>query len=119
MSAAVTLMTELASNTATIIILLPLLFGAAVEAGLHPMLVALPATLSVSYGFMLPVGTPPNAIAYATGRIPMRDMVRAGFLLDLVAITLVCLFTWFWIGPRLGFDFSQVPNWAASAPSGP
>lgn len=118
-SASVTLLTELASNTAAINVLLPLLFGAAVESGLHPMLVALPAVISVSYAFMLPVGTPPNAIVFATGRIPMRAMLRAGWRLDLVAILLTCLFTVFWVAPRLGFDLGSAPDWAASGPPGP
>jgi len=118
-AASVTLLSELASNTAAINILLPLLFGAAIQAGMHPMLVALPAVISVSYAYMMPVGTPPNAIAFATGRIPMRDMVRAGFLLDLIAISLVCLFVVFWVAPRLGFDLGTMPEWAASAPAGP
>lgn len=118
-SASVTLLTELASNTAAINILLPLLFGAAVQSGMHPMLVALPAVISVSYAYMLPVGTPPNAIAYASGRIPMRDMVRAGSLLDAIAVALVCLFTVFWVAPRLGFDLAAPPAWAAGVPPGP
>ncbi len=118
-SATVTLLTEIASNTATISILLPLLFAAAVESGIHPLLVAIPATLSVSYGFALPVGTPPNAIAFATGRIRMLQMVRAGLILDFIAILLVTGFTWLWIGPRLGLDFHALPDWAAPVPVGP
>ncbi len=118
-AASVTLLSELASNTAAINILLPLLFGAAIESGMHPMLVALPAVISVSYAFALPVGTPPNAIAFATGRIPMRDMLRAGLLLDLIAIALVCLFVVFWVAPRLGFELSVTPEWAAEVPAGP
>lgn len=116
---AVVLFSELASNTAAINILLPLLFGAAVQAGLHPMLVALPAVAAVSYAFMLPVGTPPNAIAYATGRIPMRDMIRAGALLDLAAVVLISIAVVSWIAPRLGYDLAEVPAWSAPAAPGP
>lgn len=118
-SAAVTLLTEIASNTATINVLLPLLFGAAVAAGIHPLLVAIPAVLSVSYGFALPVGTPPNAIVFATGHIRMGQMLRVGLLLNLMAILLVSFFTLFWTGPRLGFDLGSMPDWAAPAPAGP
>lgn len=118
-AATLTFLTEIASNTATIALLLPLLFSAAVETGLHPMLVALPAVLSVSYGFALPVGTPPNAIAFATGRIRMGQMVRAGLLLDVLAVLIVTAFLLLWIGPRLGYDFDSFPSWAASAPAGP
>jgi len=118
-SASVTLLTEIASNTATINVLLPLLFGAAVAAGLNPLLVAIPAVLSVSYGFALPVGTPPNAIVFATGRVRMNQMLRVGILLNLIAILLVTLFTLFWTGPRLGFDLRTMPGWAAAEPAGP
>lgn len=118
-SASVTLLTEIASNTATINVLLPLLFGAAVAAGLHPLLVAIPAVLSVSYGFALPVGTPPNAIVFATGQIRMTQMLRVGLILNVLAILLVSLFTLFWTGPRLGFDQRAMPDWAAPAPAGP
>jgi sodium-dependent dicarboxylate transporter 2/3/5 len=118
-AASVTLLSELASNTAAINLLLPLLFGAALETGLHPMLVALPAVVSVSYAFMLPVGTPPNAIVFATGRIPIRVMLRAGLLLDLIAVALVSLFTVFWVAPRLGFDLAVLPEWAAPTPTAP
>lgn len=118
-SATLTLLTEIASNTATIAVLLPLLFSSAVAAGIHPMLVALPAVLSVSYGFALPVGTPPNAIVFATGRIRMRQMVRAGLLLDVIAILLVTAFVLLWVGPRLGYELGTPPSWAASQPAGP
>lgn len=118
-SASVTLLTEIASNTATINVLLPLLFGAAVAAGLHPLLVAIPAVLSVSYGFALPVGTPPNAIVFATGQIRMGQMLRVGLLLNVLAILLVSFFTLFWTGPRLGFDLRSSPEWAAPGPAGP
>jgi sodium-dependent dicarboxylate transporter 2/3/5 len=118
-AATLTLFTEIASNTATIALLLPLLFGAAVETGLHPLLVALPAVFSVSYGFALPVGTPPNAIAFATGRVRMGHMIRTGLLLDFLAILLVTAFVLLWTGPRLAPDLRSFPSWAAPAPAGP
>lgn len=111
-SAAVTLFTELASNTAAVSVLLPLLFGAAVAAGVHPLLVSLPAVLSVSYAFALPVGTPPNAIAVGTGLVPPARMLRAGLLLNLFAIALVTVATLFWTGPTLGLDSTTLPSWA-------
>jgi sodium-dependent dicarboxylate transporter 2/3/5 len=62
----------------------------------------IPATLAASAGFMLPVGTPPNAIVFSTGRIPTREMARRGFLLNLVAVPLLTAGTWLLIRPILG-----------------
>jgi len=112
----VTFMTEITSNTATINVLLPLMFSASVAAGIHPLLLALPASLAVSCAFMLPVATPPNAIVFSSGRLRVGEMARAGLLLNLCTVALVTLFTWFWIAPRWGFDLSSFPSWAEVAP---
>lgn len=53
-----------------------------------------PAVLSASYGFMLPVGTAPNAIVYGTGEIPMRTMMREGLAMDLMAVMLIAVICW-------------------------
>lgn len=79
-------LTELTSNIATTASLLPVLAGIAVELGISPWLLAIPATLSASCAFMLPVATPPNAIVFGTGHVAVREMMRAGFLLNLFAI---------------------------------
>jgi sodium-dependent dicarboxylate transporter 2/3/5 len=88
-----TFLTELTSNTATSLLLLPILAGVAQGIGIHPYLLMVPAAISASCAFMLPVGTPPNAIAYAGGYIRMGDMVKAGFVLNLVGILLTTLVT--------------------------
>jgi sodium-dependent dicarboxylate transporter 2/3/5 len=54
----------------------------------------IPATISNCLAFMMPVGTPPNAIIYGTGHVRMRDMVRAGFVLNLVGAVIVTFFCW-------------------------
>jgi solute carrier family 13 (sodium-dependent dicarboxylate transporter), member 2/3/5 len=108
----ITFLTEITSNTATINVLLPLLFSASVAAGIHPMLIALPATFAVSCAFMLPVATPPNAILYSSGRLKVSDMARAGIWLNLLTAILVSLFAVYWIAPRWGFDLSVFPDWA-------
>jgi sodium-dependent dicarboxylate transporter 2/3/5 len=92
---AVTFLTETTSNTATTVLLMPLLAPAAIVAGIDPGLLMVPAAMSASCAFMLPVGTPPNAIVFGTGRIPITYMAREGLVLNLIGaviITLVCYF---------------------------
>lgn len=109
---AVAFLTELTSNTATINLLLPLIFSASVAAEVNPMLLAVPATLAVSCAFMLPAATPPNAILFGTGRITVPQMARAGLLLNLLTAVFVTLFTFLWIAPRWGLDLDSFPDWA-------
>jgi solute carrier family 13 (sodium-dependent dicarboxylate transporter), member 2/3/5 len=82
----VVFLTELTSNVATTASLLPVLAGMAIQLGISPWLLAIPATLSASCAFMLPVATPPNAIVFGTGHVTVREMMRAGFWLNLFAI---------------------------------
>ncbi|HEX6644395.1 MAG TPA: SLC13 family permease, partial [Gemmatimonadales bacterium] len=89
--ASVVFLSELASNTAAAATFLPIAGALAVGLGESPLLLVIPAALAASCGFMLPVATPPNAIVYASGRIPMGRMIRAGFLLNVVMIALLTL----------------------------
>jgi len=77
---------ELASNTAMAAVFLPIVGGLATVLGIAPVELVVPVGLAASLGFMLPVATPPNAIAYATGDVKSSDMLRAGALLDVVSI---------------------------------
>ena len=88
----VTYLSELTSNVATVNLVMPIIAPTASDMGLSPLTLLLPAALAASCGFMLPIATPPNAIAYSTGRLSVRDMVRAGFWLNWIGITLVVLF---------------------------
>lgn len=91
---AVTFMTEVTSNTATASLLMPLLAATAAAGEMNPMLLMVPAVLSASCAFMLPVATAPNAIVFGSGRVRIKDMARAGFVLNLagaVVITVVCV----------------------------
>lgn len=117
-SLGVTFLTEITSNTATINVLLPLMFSACVAAQVHPMMLALPATLAVSCAFMLPVATPPNAILFSSGRLTVLDMARAGILLNVLTAVLVTLFAYYWIAPMWGFDLTEFPDWAEPAADG-
>jgi len=111
-SLVLTFLTEVTSNTATINLMLPLLFSAAVAADMHPMLLAVPATMAVSCAFMLPVATPPNAIMFGSGRLRIGQMARAGLLLNLLTALLVTLFALGWTLPQWDFDITQIPAWA-------
>jgi sodium-dependent dicarboxylate transporter 2/3/5 len=85
------LLTEVASNLATASMLLPIIATSAESFGLHPVPLMLAATIAASFGFMLPAGTPPNAIVYSSGYISVPQMARSGILVDLFGAFLVAL----------------------------
>lgn len=84
-----TFLTELTSNTATTQVALPILGSLSRAVDLNPLVVMIPATLSASFAFMLPVATPPNAIVFGSGEVRMADMIRAGLILNLIGVALV------------------------------
>ena len=104
--AMLTVMTEFTSNVATATTFLPVLGSTAVELHIDPRLLLIPATISASCGFMMPVGTPPNAIVIGTGRVPVRSMMKYGLFLDLVGIVFVSLMTLWLLGPIFGVQSS-------------
>lgn len=90
-----TFLTEFTSNTATINTLLPILAAMAIELHIDPRLLMIPATVSASCAFMFPVATPPNAIVFGSGKVPMEAMLRYGLVLNLLGVVYVSLATWF------------------------
>ena len=82
-------MTELTSNTATVSTFIPILGATALGLGENPLMLIVPATLAASCAFMLPVATPPNAIVYGSGYIRIPEMVKAGFVLNLIGIVVL------------------------------
>ncbi len=93
---AVTFLTEVTSNTATASLLLPILAATALAAKIDPKLIMIPATISCSFAFMLPVATPPNAIIFSSEKLTIRTMAREGFALNVIGaliITTVCWLT--------------------------
>ncbi|GMA39972.1 SLC13 family permease [Mobilicoccus caccae] len=82
-------LTELTSNTATAATFLPVAGGIAMGLGIDPLLLAVPVALSATCAFMLPVATPPNAIAFGSGYVTIGQMVKGGFLLNLAGMLLV------------------------------
>ena len=92
--ALVVLITEFASNVAAASAIIPVVAGVIAATGVDPILLALPAAWAASWGFMLPSGTGPNAIAWATGHIALQRMLKAGLLLDLAGIPLMVGTVW-------------------------
>ncbi|WP_444930098.1 SLC13 family permease [Microbulbifer sp. SSSA002] len=90
----VTFLTEITSNTATATLLMPILAVAATSAGFEPMVLMIPAAMSASCAFMLPVATAPNAIAYGTGKVRIQDMVREGAILSVTASLIIAGMSW-------------------------
>ncbi|MEO6167396.1 MAG: SLC13 family permease, partial [Chitinophagales bacterium] len=89
----VCVISEFASNVASIQLVLPILISIQKATGISPLLLLVPATLAASLGFMLPVATAPNTIVFGSGRIRSTDMRNAGSLLDLAGIMLITLFS--------------------------
>lgn len=94
LTALVILITEFASNVATASGVLPVVAGLVAATGADPWLMAMAASMAASWGFMMPSGTGPNAIAWASGHIALPKMVKAGFLLDLAGIPLIVGVIW-------------------------
>ena len=91
LTATVVLLTELASNTATVAALLPIMATVAAGAGMDVVVVSAAVAMAASCAFMLPVATPPNALVFATGHVTVAAMMRAGFVMNLISVVLVSL----------------------------
>ncbi len=107
----VTFLTEITSNTAIANIFLPVLAATAVGLGLHPFILMVPATISASCAFMLPVATPPNAIVFSSGVVSMTGMVRAGIVLNCIGVALVTIIIYLLVLPVFGITLSSLPAW--------
>ena len=92
----VVFLTEVTSNTATAEMLLPLVASVAQAIEVNPLLLMIPVTLAASMAFMMPVATPPNAIVFASGKLRIQDMVTTGLIINLFAIVIITLITWWW-----------------------
>jgi sodium-dependent dicarboxylate transporter 2/3/5 len=83
------LVSEFASNTASTTLLVPVVIAAAQASGFDPVRPALATGLAATCGFIFPVSTPPNAIVFGTGKVPLSRMIRVGVVLDLTSIVVV------------------------------
>jgi solute carrier family 13 (sodium-dependent dicarboxylate transporter), member 2/3/5 len=87
----VTVISEFASNVASIQLVIPILVSLQQVLDVHPLLLMIPATLAASLGFMLPVATAPNTIVFGSKRIKVRDMMKVGLLMDVIGIILITI----------------------------
>ena len=108
----ITGLTEVASNTATISLSLPIMASLSQAIEAHPLLLLIPTTVAASCAFMLPVSTPPNAIVYGSGRIPIMKMVIAGIWLDILSVVLLTGFV-YTLGHMAFGVLDGFPIWAA------
>ncbi|XP_044142598.1 LOW QUALITY PROTEIN: solute carrier family 13 member 2 [Bufo gargarizans] len=104
--------TECTSNVATTTLFLPILASMAKAIHLNPLYIMLPCTLSASLAFMLPVATPPNAIAFSYGQLKVVDMAKSGFVLNIIGVLVITLAINSW-GFYM-FDLGKFPTWANS-----
>ena len=95
---AVTFLTEVTSNTASANILLPIFAVAALASRIDPVLLMVPATISCSFAFMLPVATPPNAIVFGSEQLTIRQMAHEGLFLNLVGVVVATTVCWLTFG---------------------
>lgn len=86
---------EVMSNIAQVIVFAPVVSSLALALGMDPLLLGIPMTLGASCAGMMPMGTPPNAIVFASGHIKLKQMTKAGFAMNIVAVLLITLFSWF------------------------
>jgi sodium-dependent dicarboxylate transporter 2/3/5 len=87
-------LSEIMSNVAQVIVLAPVISSVAIALKMDPLLLGIPMTLGASCASMLPMGTPPNAIVFASGYIKIKDMIKTGFVLNIICIILITLFCW-------------------------
>ena len=106
-----TFLTEVTSNTATTTMMLPILAATAHVLKINPLLLMLPATMSASCAFMLPIGTPPNAIVFASGKVGLMQMGKTGFVLNLIGVGVITAFVYFWVVPVFGITPGESPSW--------
>jgi len=105
--------TEIASNAATASIFVPVVLSVAESLGVNPLYFGLPVTVATSFVFILPVGTPPNAIIYESRMIRAMDMLKAGLVMNVLCtcVNLLNVNTWtYWF-----FSLDTYPNWAHSS----
>jgi solute carrier family 13 (sodium-dependent dicarboxylate transporter), member 2/3/5 len=114
----ITFLTELTSNLATTEMILPILASVAVVTETHPLILMIPATLSASCAFMMPVATPPNAIVFGSERLTVGEMARVGIVLNLIGAIVIAVLV-YTVGTFVfDIDPGVVPEWARSIASG-
>ncbi len=104
LTAGMSFLTEFTSNTATTEMALPIIAGISESSGIPPLLLMVPVTVAASMAFMLPIATPPNAIIFGSSSLRIIDMVKAGFIIDIIAVLLNIAAMYLWGIPVFGID---------------
>ncbi len=107
----VSLLTEVSSNTAIASVMMPIMAVTSVSMGLHPYVLMMTAAVCASLAFMLPVATPPNAVAFGTGYIDIKTLVRSGWALNLIGVFFWTIFLFTVVMWAVGFT-ADPPGWA-------
>jgi len=103
-------LTEITSNTATATMILPVVAALALALDIHPFALMIPCAMAANCAFMLPVGTPPNAIIFATEKLTILEMVRVGFIVNLLAAGLIVLTVYFLVPVVFDINLNVVPE---------
>ncbi|MFQ6133607.1 MAG: SLC13 family permease [Armatimonadota bacterium] len=106
-----TFLTEITSNTATATVMMPVLAALATAMGVHPFLLMMPAAMSCSCAFMLPVATPPNAIVFGSGYVDIPHMAKAGVGLNMIGAVVITAAIYFIAVPVFGISPTVLPEW--------
>ncbi|MDQ8165551.1 MAG: DASS family sodium-coupled anion symporter [Gemmatimonadota bacterium] len=105
------MLTELTSNTATAATFLPITAAIAISLGQNPLLFLIPTALAANCSYMMPVGTPPNAIVFGSGRVPLPQMARAGMLLNIALVPIIIGLVLLIAPLVFGVQIGQMPEW--------
>lgn len=97
-TALIIFLTEITSNTATTAVFLPIVATVVASVGIAPLQLVVPVALAASCAFMMPVATPPNAIVFASEKLTIAQMAKAGFLLNLISIFVITFVAWALLG---------------------
>ncbi|MBN6206684.1 DASS family sodium-coupled anion symporter [Ralstonia pickettii] len=109
-TALVTFLTEITSNTATATMMYPIMAALALAVDVHPFVLMIAASLAASCAFMLPVATPPNAVVFGSGYLRIPDMAKIGFFLNVISITLITITVYTLVPLFLGIDVNSFPE---------
>ena len=105
-------LTELNSNTATVATFTPILIIFAIGLEINPLFFVIPTTIAASCAFMLPIATPPNAVIFGSGKVDIKDMIKAGIGLNLIAMLVVTTISILILNTFFNYDIMDLPKWA-------
>ena len=104
-------LTELNSNTATVATFTPILIIFAISLKINPIFFVIPTTIAASCAFMLPIATPPNAVVFGSGKLDIKDMIRAGVSLNIISALIVTFVSILILNAVFDYEMLGVPNW--------